>query len=450
MIGKSWDGSIANGVAATGVRGLETIVPISAISFWYGYMRFNGVLRAEDYPAFLHEFVSNSGETCAAVLARLRADSAEDTGDVNAFWDERDYLRSVGRVRASVFVAHGLNDLNVPTAQFARWWDALADRGVPRKIWLYQPGHEDPFDVRRAEWVSTLHRWFDYWLHGLRNGVMREPRVTLETAPGVWTQERDWPAPGTRPRVVALGAGDGATGTLGGRSGGGVMSYTDEPLAEADLIADPGTPRDGRLAFLSGPLAGPLRISGSPSARLRIKVDRPTTELTARLVDYGTAERINVFVSEGARSLATESCWGESAPFDNACYLDTEEVVATTDAAVLTRGWLDAAHHRSLRFTTPLEPDRWYGVTVPLDAYDAIVPAGHVLGLVLGQSDPEYTVADDRDATVTVDVSRSALVLPVAGRLPLPHVATAPPVSTVEPGPAARRAPVDPRRVPGP
>lgn len=37
MIGKSYDGTIANGVAATGVEGLETIVPIAAISSWYDY-----------------------------------------------------------------------------------------------------------------------------------------------------------------------------------------------------------------------------------------------------------------------------------------------------------------------------------------------------------------------------------------------------------------------------
>lgn len=37
MIGKSYDGTIANGVAATGVDGLRTIVPIGAISSWYDY-----------------------------------------------------------------------------------------------------------------------------------------------------------------------------------------------------------------------------------------------------------------------------------------------------------------------------------------------------------------------------------------------------------------------------
>jgi X-Pro dipeptidyl-peptidase len=451
MIGKSWDGSVANGVAATGVPGLATIVPISAISSWYGYMRFNGVLRATDYPAYLHQVVTTGqAEECAGVLARLRADSAEETGDYTAFWAERDYLRSAHRVRASVFVAHGVNDLNVPTSQFARWYAALRAHGVPHRLWLYQAGHEDPFDVRRAAWVRDLHRWFDHWLYGLPNGVTREPRAVLETAPGRWTTEPDWPAPGVRPVTVRLGAGDGSTGTLGGPPArpGTVRAYTDEALTEADLVADPATPRAGRLAFLSAPLTDPVRVSGAGHVRLRVRVDRPTTELTARLVDYGTATRVDHFTSEGIRSVDTESCWGESTGYDDACYLDTEEVLATTDHAVLTRGWRDAAHHRSLRFTTPLRPDRWYTVTVPLDAYEAVVPAGHVLGLVLGQSDPDYTVADDRDATVRLDLRDSALVLPLAGPGRLPPVGRAPAVSTSDDDAADRRTPANPRQLP--
>jgi X-Pro dipeptidyl-peptidase len=452
MIGKPWEGSVANGVAAAGVRGLRTIVPISAISSWYGYMRFNGVLRANDYPAFLHRFVNGRPpEACAEALARLRSESAEDTGDHNPFWDERNYRPSVDRVRASVFVAHGVNDLNVPTSQFAIWWRLLAERGVPRKIWLYQAGHEEPFDVRRGEWVRTLHRWFDFWLQNLRNGVMREPRATLETSPGVWTQERDWPAPGTRRVDVALGEGDGVTGTLGGRRAapGTVFAYTDAALEEDDLVTDPTTAREGRLVFLSAPLASPLRISGAPALRLRVRVDRPTTELTARLVDYGTATRINPFVSEGVRTLTTESCWGESTAADDACYRDTEEVLATTDHFVLTRGWLDAAHHRTLRFSTPLRPDRWYTMTIRLDDYDATVPAGHVLGLVLGQSDPDFTVANDQDATVEVDLRHSRLTVPVTGRLAVPADAGVPTVRTAPDERAGQRTgPTDTRRVP--
>jgi len=412
MIGKSWDGSVANGVAATGVRGLETIVPISAISSWYDYMRYNGVLRATGYPNYLQSVVSDRIEQCAAVTQSLAEDSEDATGDYNGFWRARDYRPAAPKVRASVFVVHGVNDLNVTTTQFAEWWDELAEAGVPRKIWLHQTGHVDPFDVRRGAWVDTLHRWFDRYLHGLRNGIDREPRATIETAPGTFTEARNWPVPGTRPVTVRLGSSK--------------ASYTDESLPEDEAVADPAAQTPGRLALRYGPLTAPLRISGSPSVRLRVRVDRPTTQLTARLVDYGTAARVQYDRGDGVRTLDTESCWGESTAADDACYFDVAERVATTDHAVLTRGWQDAAHHVSLRFTTPLRPDRWYSITVPVNAYDVTVPAGHTLGLVLTQSDPEFTEAPNTGATVEVDLARSTLTLPVAGPATLTPSSAAP------------------------
>ena len=76
--------------------------------------------------------------------------------------------------------------------------------------------------------------------------------------------------------------------------------------------------------FLSAPLDRDLRISGTATVTLRIKVDRPKTELSARLVDYGTASRINYQAQgEGIRTLTTESCYGANSPTDDACYRDT-------------------------------------------------------------------------------------------------------------------------------
>jgi X-Pro dipeptidyl-peptidase len=115
---------------------------------------------------------------------------------------------------------------------------------------------------------------------------------------------------------------------------------------------------------------------------------------------------------------------------------------------VLTRGWLDAAHHTSLRFTTPLRPGRWYTVTVPISAYDVTLPAAHVLGLVLSQSDPEFDNAEDHDATVRVDLGRSTLTLPVTGRAALPPVTTPPTVTTAPVGPSAQAANPHTRQLP--
>ena len=50
MIGKSYDGTFANGVASTGVDGLTTIVPISGISDWYDHSRMGGIRFNTHYP----------------------------------------------------------------------------------------------------------------------------------------------------------------------------------------------------------------------------------------------------------------------------------------------------------------------------------------------------------------------------------------------------------------
>jgi X-Pro dipeptidyl-peptidase len=445
MIGKSWDASIANGVAATGVQGLTTIVPIAGISSWYDYSRFNGVVRFFGHVDFLGNLVGGRPAVCGGVTAAQQTASDDSTGDLNAFWAERNYRPSAGNVHASVFLVHGLNDLNVTTNQFASWWSLLAARGVPRHIWLSQEGHVDPFDFRRADWVTELHRWFDYWLQGLQNGIMTEPQAQVERADGTWVTQASWPAPGTTAQRLFLGDGDGGTGTLTSRPGHGTRTLSDDfAQSESDAVADPNVVRPHRLAFLSGAFNKPARLSGAASVTLRFQVDRPATEVSARLVDYGSQTRVDYASAEsGIATLDTESCWGESTATDDACYLDTQEVFTTGDTDVLARGWLDAAHSQSLTQRTPLVPGRWYTITVPLAPNDATIAAGHVLGLIITLSDNEFTSPSPTEATATIDLSASSLTLPLATPVGLTEVAAAPVVHT---GPLARTGRLDPRQ----
>jgi X-Pro dipeptidyl-peptidase len=420
MIGKSWDASIANGVAATGVRGLRTVVPISGISSWYDYERFDGVVRSPDYTSYLAGFVNGRPKgTCDAIVAEEQTASDDASGDVNRFWAQRDYRTSASHVRASVFLVHGLNDQNVTTNQFGQWWKRLAANHVTRKIWLSQDGHVDPFDYRRAVWVRTLHAWFDYWLQGLHNGIMKQPQADVERAGGRWTTQSQWPAVHTAAVNVRLSR-------LGGPAR---RRFTDDPnLTEARAVAHPATTVAGREAFVSGKLTRALKVAGSPSVTLRIKVNRPTTELSARLVDYGTQKRVDYqSAGEGISTLTTQSCWGQSTSVDDACYFDTAQDYVTSGTDIITRGWLDAAHHRTLRRVTPLTPGRWYSITVPIDTTDAVFAKGHRLALVLTQSDEEYTSPNPTGATVTIDPTRSRLRLPVTG------------VAAITPGPTASR-----------
>ena len=75
MIGRSYNGTLPNGVAATGVEGLTTIVPISAISSWYDYSRMGGVIGSTHYPAFLSNYVTDADRRahCAPIRDMLSA-----------------------------------------------------------------------------------------------------------------------------------------------------------------------------------------------------------------------------------------------------------------------------------------------------------------------------------------------------------------------------------------
>ena len=82
-----------------------------------------------------------------------------------------------------MFITHGIQDENVRADHMSKWWYGLKERNVPRKLWIMRQGHVDPFDGRRAVWVDTIHRWFDYWLQSVPNGIMSEPAVDIEESP---------------------------------------------------------------------------------------------------------------------------------------------------------------------------------------------------------------------------------------------------------------------------
>ncbi|MGK5739979.1 Xaa-Pro dipeptidyl-peptidase [Micromonospora sp. URMC 103] len=429
MIGKSYDGTLANAAAATGVKGLTTIVPISAISSWYDYSRSNGlVTRGNNYSGSLSNTVTNPDrrDYCAPVRAQLGVDSDDVTGDYNAFWAERDYVPHADRVRASVFVVHGINDDNVRPDHFSKGWNALAKEGVARKLWMTGTGHVDPFDFRRGEWVDTLHRWFDYWLHGVKNGIMSEPRVDIERAPDVWETHRDWPIPGTRSTEVFLRPGaEGAAGALSVRPSHGSESRTfqDTPsMSQTNAIRHPSDPQANtanRLVFLSGALRKPLHISGTPVVKIKASVNGEDTSFAGLLVDYGTKERFGT-AGDGIRTLTEEDCWGEGATWggyaEDACYRETAKNVVTEPQALVTKGIRDGLNLRSLSRSTPLVPGRKNAVDVPLLPEDYVFDAGHQIGVVLLGSYSGYSSrAKQNQAEITVHFDSSRIELPVVG-----------------------------------
>lgn len=384
MIGVSWDGTIANAVASTGVKGLETIVPVAAISSWYDYTRGNGIPFYEGHVGFLNDYVSNyDSPFCRDMTPRLQERSDDPTGSYNAWWSVRDFRLDASKVKASVFVVHGLNDENVKTRHFGEWWDELGKNGVKRRIFLHQGQHIEPFYSYGSNYSTPLLQWFDYYLQGLDNGLPKEPQAIIQREDMSWSTDKLWPPEGTTDQKLVLSAPLGrpaAALTTPSAIVGQAKRYLSFKQAAAyssdSVVANPTQPRGDRLVFLSDTLADQVRESGTATLTLRVKVDRKAAGFQARVVDY-----------------------------------------AQTGAAyIVSRTIADLGHHRSWDKQGELVPGKWYELTWEINADDRIFAKGHNLGLVITAEKPNPLIAYE-PVTATVDTENSWITMPLSGSL---------------------------------
>lgn len=396
MVGTSYNGTLPNMVATTGVEGLRTIVPTSAIASWYDYYRANGLVRAPhsnvsgkgtngfqgedlDVLAFYTEGTARA-DKCRHITDALLQYADRTTGDYNAYWQERDYLHRAKGVKASVFVVHGLEDYNVMPTAYASWWAQLTKYHVPRKIWLHKGGHGGPSGV--SDYQRTLNRWMDYWLFGVQNGITTEPMADIQRPNGTYEKYANWPVPGAKDTTLTLSAPNATDPGGLGRSGGGPrQSFVDSGKTldtDVSLVPNPDTANPNRLAYLSTPLTGDTHLSGTPTVSLRASVDnRYAANLTGLLVDYGP----------------------DGTP------------------TVVTRGWTDVQNRNGIDRTTPIAQGTEYTFTWPLEPDDYVFPAGHRIGLVIVSTDMNFTLRPDPGTQLTVNPGKSSVTLPVVGRI---------------------------------
>ncbi|NDI35892.1 Xaa-Pro dipeptidyl-peptidase [Chengkuizengella sediminis] len=387
MIGMSYNGTLDNGVAVTGIEGLKTIVPIAAISSWYDYYRANGAVVApggyqgEDTDILADAILTRENpEVCNEVVNELEHTQDRVTGDYNEFWDDRNYLNEVKNINASVFVVHGLNDWNVKTKQFSQWWDALGKNDVPRKLWLHQDGHKNPKRIRENEWYETLHKWFDYWLYEIDNGIMDEPMVDIQREDSTWKIEDNWPAEGAVSTTLYLNHDPNIqTGMVSLQSSSNnqknSITLIDDPMVQAEvLVANPEESNPNRIVFMTNELVDSVRISGTPEVSIRASLDQPVSNLTAILVDY-----------------------------------------SKTSSKIVTRGWMDPQNINDVNKSKPLDPNQNYTFTWDMQPDDYVFEKGHRIGIVFIASDFEYTLRPPAGKKLTLFPEKSKVILPIVG-----------------------------------
>ncbi|MFI5807039.1 Xaa-Pro dipeptidyl-peptidase [Streptomyces sp. NPDC051561] len=417
MMGISYNGTLPTAVAATGVKGLKAIVPISGISSWYDYYRAGGGVVApggyqgEDTDILAKGVNSRTNpETCASVHDRLTVDQDRVRGDYGPFWKERDYLKDIGNIKAGVFVVHGFNDWNVKTKHSVQLWEALKKNHVPRKMWLHQAGHSNPMPLRMEEWLRQTHQWFDHWLYGLENGALDAPKVEVEQADFTWKQQSDWPARGTREETLRLNAqGLSPWPGLPVR-----QSLTDagRTVRAEQLAASPQTAHANRLAYTTGPLKQDLRINGTPRISVRASLKGTSPYVTALLVDYGKDTRATAGLAQDTSQPPV--CYGQGIPGDTGCTYRTKHRTETADFKIVSRGWLDARNRNSFSRQDKVVEGREYGLKWGMQPQEYVFKKGHRLGVVLISTDHDYTLRYPAGTTMTVRAGVSSVTLPVS------------------------------------
>ena len=312
MIGVSYEGTTANMVAARGddVPELKAIVPIAAISRWYGYAYKSGVrwFLNSEYPdeqgfdtPLLFDFgfgrtvpgeqpASNFADVVKARAAECGAKTHTEEGysrspDYDQFWLERDYLKDAHKFRAATLVVHGWQDFNVKQEEGTDLFEALpvddpateTVEGVPfKRLWMTQGTHGDGSG---PGYQDLLDRFFERTLLGVDNGV--ESATPVATSAGrshegslPFRQESAWPPAGTTEMRLHLGrffdqipglpnagpaSSTGEYGTLElepQNDGGGWTHFNPGTISEEQTLNEPWNRQVATRPNDSGPVRG--------------------------------------------------------------------------------------------------------------------------------------------------------------------------------------------------
>ena len=392
MMGTSYDGTLALAAATTGVDGLKAIIPVAPVSSFYRYYRANGLVRhpggylGEDIDVLFDGINTGPRRVACAAMVRdgtMAAGEARATGDSNRFWAARDYLAHVRQIRAAVFIGHGFNDWNVMPSQSVRIYEALKKTNVPHHAYYHQGGHGgDPP-------LTMMNRWFTRYLYDVPNGVEQGPRAWIvregddEQHP---TPYADYPNPAAAPVTLHLHAGGRGIGRLGLKrhAGEGKERLTDDVSLGSARLAQ-ALHDSHRLLYATPVLTEPMHLSGWSMITVRLASNRSAANLSVYLVAVPP-----IPPGDSVRDSASR-------------------------VTLITRGWADPQHARSLAHRTPLVPGRFYPMRFTLEPADRVVPAGKRLGLMIFASDKAFTVWPRPGTVLTVDLDATSLTLPIVG-----------------------------------
>ena len=411
--GISYLGTMSNGLATTGVDGLEVIIAEAGISSWYNYYRENGLVTSpggypgEDFDSLAELTYSRNlqagdyirgNEAHQADLEKVKEKLDRKTGDYNQFWHDRNYLLNAHKVRAEVVFTHGSQDWNVKPLHVYQMFHALPSH-INKHLFFHHGAHVYMNNWQSIDFRESMNALLSMKLLGLDSSYQLPTVIWQDNiAPQKWQgldnfgkqDELHTFSLGTEEKVIQNQYDQKDFDRYGKTY---QIFNTELYQGKANQIT------------IDLPVSQNLHLNGRVALKLRVKTSTNKGLLSAQLLELGQKKYLQPYPAVlSARTIDN----GRYHMLENLCELPFNP----SAQRVITKGYLNLQNRTNLLTIEEVQPNEWMDFKLELQPTIYKLKEGDTLRLVLYTTDFEITIRDNTDYQLTVDLAQSSLILP--------------------------------------
>ena len=411
--GISYLGTMSNGLATTGVDGLEVIIAEAGISSWYNYYRENGLVTSpggypgEDFDSlaeltysrnllggdYLHHNAAHQAD-----LDRVKKELDRASGDYNQFWHDRNYLLNANRVKAEVVFTHGSQDWNVKPLHVFNMFQALP-ASIKKHLFYHNGAHVYLNNWQSIDFRESMNALLSKKLLGYDSSY-ELPTVIWQDNTGEqsWTSLDDF---GNQTSQRTFSLGDDEKVIQNRYETKDYERYGKAyPTFLTDLYQD-----KAQQVTIDLPIEEDLHLNGKARLHLRLHSSTNKGLLSAQLLELGSKKYLQPYPAVlSVRTLDN----GRYHMLDNLTELPFKEA----GQRVISKGYLNLQNRHDLLEIETVTPGEWMEFDFDLQPTIYKLEKGATLRLVLYTTDFEITVRDQTDYQLTIDLAQSSLHLP--------------------------------------
>ena len=411
--GISYLGTMSNGLATTGVDGLEVIIAEAGISSWYNYYRENGLVTSpggypgEDFDSLAELTYSRNlqagdyirgNEAHQADLEKVKEKLDRKTGDYNQFWHDRNYLLNAHKVQAEVIFTHGSQDWNVKPLHVYQMFHALPSH-INKHLFFHHGAHVYMNNWQSIDFRESMNALLSKKLLGLDSGYQLPTVIWQDNiAPQRW-QDLDNFGKQDELHTFSLGTEEKVIQNQYDqkdfdRYGKTYQTFNTELYqGKANQIT------------IDLPVSQDIHLNGRVELKLRVKSSTNKGLLSAQLLELGQKKYLQPYPAVlSARTIDN----GRYHMLENLCELPFNP----SAQRVITKGYLNLQNRTNLLTIEEIQPNEWMDFKLELQPTIYKLKEGDTLRLVLYTTDFEITIRDNTDYQLTVDLAQSSLILP--------------------------------------